>query len=47
MFLTTYNKRTDGDDLDFSRHHDNAAFALDIAPEVCAPCVCEDEEGDD
>jgi hypothetical protein len=30
VFLTTYNKRTDGDDLDFGWRHDNAAFALDI-----------------
>ncbi|MEW8050853.1 MAG: hypothetical protein AB2792_10190 [Candidatus Thiodiazotropha sp.] len=47
VFLTTYNKRTDGDDLDFSRRRDSAAFALDIAPEVCVPCNCEDEEEDD
>ncbi|MCM8857343.1 MAG: hypothetical protein LC541_17275 [Candidatus Thiodiazotropha sp.] len=44
VFLTTYNKRTDGDDLDFGRRHDNAAFALDIAPEVCLPCSSEEDD---
>ncbi|ODB94889.1 hypothetical protein A3197_19350 [Candidatus Thiodiazotropha endoloripes] len=47
VFLTTYNKRTDGDDLSFSWDHDNAAFALDVAPVVCAPCNGDDEEDDD
>ncbi|HHJ15213.1 MAG TPA: hypothetical protein ENJ80_00785 [Gammaproteobacteria bacterium] len=38
VFLTTYNKRTDGDNLSFSWASDSAAFALDIAPTVCPPC---------
>ena len=47
VFLTTVNKRTDGDDLGYSQRTDSAAFALDVAPTVCPPCECGDGEGDD
>jgi len=30
VFVTTYNKRTDGDNLNYSHRTDSAAFALDI-----------------
>ena len=42
VFLTTYNKRTDGDNLNYTWKSDSAAFALDIAPVVCEPCGNED-----
>ena len=38
VYLRTYNKRTDGDDLDHDWAGDSAAFAMDIAPTVCPPC---------
>ncbi|MEZ4415609.1 MAG: hypothetical protein R3E10_07620 [Gemmatimonadota bacterium] len=44
VFLTTYNKRTDGDDLWHHWDTDSAAFALDIAPE-CPPCECQNGGG--
>ena len=40
VFLTTYNKRTNGDSLHFPHTTDSAAFALDIGP-GCPPCNCE------
>ena len=46
VYLNTYNKRTDGDDLDFDWKHASAAFALDIAPTECPPCRCEEESTD-
>lgn len=46
VYLNTYHKRTDGDDLDFDWKHESAAFALDIAPAECPPCRCEEESTD-